>query len=328
MLTNYYPISDLNLTDADVLLVALYNYAAYTQPVVDPLFESTRNVSGLHYGFGNNSQVYLANEPVSILAIHQQYQFCYSSNFSTSCSPLSSMWQSEPAPYRAETQNYPGFSLQQRFTAGWIWASAASNEYWDTLLGQGPTALVAQGYAFVAQGSGIASASLPDNQWQIEGQHLHNVSLAGLQRTLVTRVAPPIFELRPGQSSLPFLNLINNPRQLLLCSSQKVRNAAYSSFSVLSLSMIVAFGGLIILLDFCIADIVFYVRSRRRKHRTEGVAWVDLKRRDWHSSQALQLHRMAMEGRGIGPWKSEGRLVPVLENNHKTYAFEEMEMEL
>ena len=41
--------------------------------------------------------------------------------------------------------------------------------------------------------------------WQIEAQHLHNISLASLQLWLDENAVPPTFEFRPGESSLEFL---------------------------------------------------------------------------------------------------------------------------
>jgi hypothetical protein len=305
----------------------LYNYAAYTQPFLDPLFRATRNVSGALFGYSNTTIFYRANQPVSILAMSQQYQFCHSSNFSSSCLPLRSNQHTAPNYYHPEKNNYTAFNQRQRSTAGIIWESIGNGGIPNTLTAQGQSALVAQTYSFGGSRTNLLSAGLPDSQWQIEAQHLHNMSLAALQLWLVENAAPRIFEFRPGESSVQFLEEVTRPEDVSICKSQKVRNDAYSSFSVLGLSIILAVGSFIILLNLLLADMVFFVRSRLTRFRKSGATWVDTKQIDWYSTQALQLHRMAMQGKGVGVWEGEASLVPVLQKKHKKFRMNSWELE-
>jgi hypothetical protein len=53
---------------------------------------------------------------------------------------------------------------------------------------------------------------------------------------------------------------------------------------------------------------------------------VDTRRIDWYNSQALQLHRVAMEGKGIGGWEGEDSLVPILQKKCKKFGMESREL--
>lgn len=315
--SDFSPIAPLNRSDADVVLLALYNYAMYSQPVTDPWFQGIVNVSNRALGISNAGQSYLSNDNVTFLGTTTQYQFCYSSDFAQSCTPLRGFYQNNPYYFNSSYHNFTGFNLNQRATAGLLTDAISLAHYSNTVISQGATILNAYQYVWQASGFTRLSSGLPSMQWKTEAFNFHNITLAGLQRVVLERPAPQIFDVRPGVSSLPFIDLQTLPADARLCGAQKIRNPSYTSFSVLGLSLIIGIGGLIIAINFVISDIVFFVR--RRFNRSQ------YKRIDWITGETLHLQRMVLESHGVGPWKGGEAVVPVVNNFDKRYSLMEPE---
>jgi hypothetical protein len=51
------------------------------------------------------------------------------------------------------------------------------------------------------------SAGLRDNQWQLEAQNLHNLTIADLQRMVLEFASPPALALQNDKTSVDYLNL-------------------------------------------------------------------------------------------------------------------------
>jgi hypothetical protein len=323
---DFQPVATLNVSDADVTILALNNYATYTGKVTDPLFEATTNVSNQILGLADTGESYVPNHVTTFLAAAVRHQFCHSKDFSSSCTPLRGVYQSDPDYYQPDYHNYSAFTLPQRLTVGALYETIPIASFLETMLCQGQFILSAHRYLSYGSAFHRLSVAIPSNQWQIEAQNLHNISLAGMQRLLVEHASPPVFEVRPGESSLQFLTQAIQSEGLQICASQKVRSTAYTSFSALGLSIILSIGSVIIFLNFCIVDVVFFVCIQIQRWRAKSTSWVDLNRLDWTNSQFLQLQSVVLEAQGVGPWKRGGQTIPVVERSESEFRIEDMKV--
>jgi hypothetical protein len=162
--------------------------------------------------------------------------------------------------------------------------------------------LLAQDWVFTTTSTG--SGPLPSNQWQIESYNLHNLSLAVFQHRLNQYAAPETFQLSSTLNAADHLDVPQTPEEKDMCKRQRVVTSAYVSVSVLGMAIILGIGTLLILLDQVLEKLWFgYFNSQSR------VA----KQALWTQTSTLQLHRQAVEARGIGPWDRKNLDIPVLE---------------
>jgi hypothetical protein len=265
-MTDWLPMQPLLRSNADVSLVSLISSAVYTEPVEDPWFQAT-NISSYQ-----NASAYSANSYMTFLAAASQYQFCSSPDFTTSCGPLRGLEQSPPTLFNGSSNpDFAGFTPFQKATAQRIYRAVESNS------GLSPDSSVLDATNYLWNpGVGVAMSSpLSPTQWKTEAFNLHNLTLAGLQRFLVSYPAPPVFDVRPGVSSAQFLQLATEPADLQLCAAQKVHNTAYTSFSVVGLGLVFGFGGVIIIANLVVADAVFAVRRYLKLPEGKSLDWVN-----------------------------------------------------
>lgn len=148
------------------------------------------------------------------------------------------------------------------------------------------------------------SASLPPSHWQKEVTNWMNTSLSALQSATRNFARPAQFDVGPGIPSLKYIVEPDNPDLQLLCRKIKFHSEAHTSFSVLWLLLVLGISLFIMALNLLLPALVsaFQKRSGRGLH----------KRLEWIETSALQLQRMAAEGRGIGPWNGRENDVPTL----------------
>lgn len=281
--SGFSPVPDFRRNDSDVTLTVLYNAAVYFGKVKDPWFKA-ENLS-------TSTPVWLPSRYMSVLGCSQQYQFCNQKR----CSPLTGLYEVGPEP-----SEDLGLNKNQIATRKLLWKAAWGTQLGFLFLLMGNEALIAEDYLW---GTTMWSSPLPDNQWQIEVQNLHNVSLALLQQRVVEYASPPNIEIRPGLNSLEHVIRPNNTADLDLCSRVKIRTTNYSSFSVLGLSIIMFVGTIIITTNIFLAMVISWIQKRTGFGLYNRLEWIE--------SGALQLQRMASEGRGIGPWRGYEDSVPV-----------------
>jgi len=82
-----------------------------------------------------------------------------------------------------------------------------------------------------------------------------------------------------------------------------VHVATYSSFNLFGIIIILFFSAVIILLDFHLPSLV---HKMQRSSPRGSVA-----HQAWEEDEILQIQRLALEGRGVGPWKQMNGSVPV-----------------
>ena len=137
---------------------------------------------------------------------------------------------------------------------------------------------------------------------------MNNISLAVLQYIPVAFASLPATQITPNSTSEQYIIAANTSEEEDLCQRQRIRSSTYYSFSVISLAIIIIGGSLIIFL--CSVTPVI-VRSWTRSGKC---SWIQ----EWALNNILQLHRIALEGHGLGPWDADGE-VPILTGNTKRF---------
>ncbi|KAF2470853.1 uncharacterized protein BDR25DRAFT_224685 [Lindgomyces ingoldianus] len=295
--SDFEPIPDFQVPDADVTLIQLFRKVRYTDRVEDPLFNATNLSSSF-------KQYFVPSNDLAVLGCTEQYQFC---NIGTKkCTQLTGLYEAKHAINNGDLALTPRQDAVYKvmWKAAWTMALQWSTEIYGNNL------LLARDWQFTTKSS--TSSPLPPNQWQLESWNLHNLSLAVFQRRVNEFAAPEDFEIRPGLSSLKMINQpTDNMREI--CSQQKVRSSEHHAVSVLGMAIILVVGSVLILLDWVIVQQVFWFRSLTTHHRFA-------KKNDWINSGTLQLHRHTLESRGIGPWNIKDWEFPVLSKRFEKFA--------
>jgi Na+-transporting methylmalonyl-CoA/oxaloacetate decarboxylase gamma subunit len=97
---------------------------------------------------------------------------------------------------------------------------------------------------------------------------------------------------------------------LELCQRQRVLSAKHYSVSVLGMAIILSIGSLLIMIDQSMEALWF---------RYFNAAGRLAKRAEWTQTGTLQLHRQALEARGVGNWDRKNRDFPVIERKGETF---------
>ena len=144
------------------------------------------------------------------------------------------------------------------------------------------------------------SISLPSDQWKDEVYQLNSIMLAYIQALIVNYVTGPSFPEYKKYIVTP-----STPQEQEFCDNQMVTNNNYFCFSTLGVAIILAVGGLIILLNLVLEPLIRLLRNLRRDDY--GL----YKQLEWDMTATLQLQRLVYEGQGSGTWRGEPDVVPV-----------------
>jgi hypothetical protein len=303
--SDFIPISDFQVDNADVTLIAIFNKARYSEIVEDELFSAHNESSSWGPGF------FTATDDLSVLGCTEQYQVCNIRN--TRCTPVTGLYGIKHA---LDSENGDlDLSPKQKAIFELLWMPARSMSLQWSFKVLGTELLLAKDWLWAT--ISVGSSALPPNHWQVEAENLHNVSLATLQRRVTEFASPNEFEIRPGLNSLAQVREPSDPALRDLCTALKLRSSEHISVSVLGMAIILGVGSLLILLDFVLIQQLFWVnilwwrnRSPRRQKRKE----------DWQATGTLQLQRSALEARGIEPWEDDENETPILVDRNKKFA--------
>jgi len=198
-----------------------------------------------------------------------------------------------------------GLNDVQQVTAAMLLEAAQESSVWNVVDQLGDRALVASSYISLQEY--FWSPALPDNQWQIEVGNWFGVGLAQIQRIMITNFRPPTEQILLKYWK-PFPN--NATKEQIFCASQKVRNANYTSFSIIGLALNFGLGGFILLAGHGLPKLIPYLQSRRAR-RSGGRS---IASDQWIMNSAIQQQRMVFQLHGKGYWVDEEKLVPTTIN--------------
>lgn len=253
------PITELELSDADLNLLYLGFTGTYINPVDDPWFAA-------HQPYHLNTSVpflqttYARDRPISTLACTEQHQVCTIDQ----CTPLL------------------GYSQVQESVATNIALTPSQNVTFDRVMNAAAEAVIetiVDTLAYVTSPvlaldkrmseSHTISLPLPNDQWKTEIAYWQSISLAQLQRTIVEYgtgqiAAQPQYLLPPSTNSGKWL-----------CQNLMIRSTVYGSFSVLALSLILWIGLAVILLSLTTEQVAAWLWRRLGRGDGAGEIWRD-----------------------------------------------------
>ncbi|CZR65839.1 uncharacterized protein PAC_15739 [Phialocephala subalpina] len=145
------------------------------------------------------------------------------------------------------------------------------------------------------------SSTIPSDKWILEATNWFAIGMNLIQRYVSEVATGP-----PGQLGKYTANAAANETGVQWhCQNFIMRDNAYTSFSVLAMSLILGFGGLVICSSLYLETIVGWIRKRSKSKR--GL----YRRMYWRLNSALQLQRMAFEEAGLGTWERCDEDIPV-----------------
>ena len=263
----------------------------YTYPVEDTWFKATTKVD-VGLGVGN---LYFPDQPMTAIGCKEEFQFC---NGEDRCSPMASS--------NAFWTGVPNVGYNKLQIATWELVKSSLSFMRLTLILQFLKNELLLANQLTYGGLSLSSGLQPDH-WRNEMANIYNVSLAGMQAHLVLHAAPGNSEIKPGVKLHDFIIPETSPEHLKLCENQKFRSAEYSSISLLGLLIVILSCFTIIGLNIIVPHVVKFLQGVWHE---KGAA----SKRAWIEDDVLQLQRIALEARGLGPWKGKIQAVPVLDS--------------
>lgn len=281
-----------------ISLVFLANRAFYDDIVLDPWFDATSALESWVIGSDNSTieeTLYLSSNPGAVLACTEQIQVCNpAEGLGTTCTDMNTWYrwggflnyyEGNVVPQLVEI----GLNRIQQITTMVLMDAAMSGSVWNVVGQLGDKALVASN--FLTKQETFWSPTLASNQWQIEVTNWFSIGLAQLQRYFVSTYRVPSEDiLRDYWSSFPE----NATSERLFCASQKVQNLAFTTFSVLGLSLNFGIGGLLLICGYGIPIFVPWWQTRRAENGGKR----SYANEHWLMDQALELSRALRKSRG------------------------------
>lgn len=278
-------IPQLNRTDADVSLYFLESMTRFIEPVDDPWFLSQDLFQG-------DAPYFVRNFPVAVVGCTEQHQTC---NIPTgACTTLTGAVVGAVSP----NDTVLGIKFGSRQHSVWRRMTAMQSTLVRLVPNLGGSTLLAQQYVWQT-----VSARVPDNQWMLEFGNWFGISMTLIQRQIVEYITGP-FDPQYNKYITP-----PSKTDRWMCTNQIVQRDDYASFSVLGIAIILSFGGLIILANLMLDNIVTLFQTSSGTTRNTPL--------EWKFTSTLQLQRMAYEGRGLGTWSIITATVPVTEKEEK-----------
>ncbi|KAF2014548.1 hypothetical protein BU24DRAFT_482050 [Aaosphaeria arxii CBS 175.79] len=291
---SFEPIPELIRNDADVALLFLTAQGiGFSTRVTDPWFSASEewlvSRTNNNVGAASKKALYLTDEPASTLGCAQQVQFCNPNR------PENERCETLEGMSREREHSKDLWNEKQLEAIAWA-ESVCPQEFvhTDNLVASiGTSVLLAR----TGLGGGIAGP-IPDNQWQLEIEHLIASSLASLQGTFVESANGPRTEELKRFQVLPETAIAKS-----MCKNQKIRSSLYSSFSALPLIILLIIGTSLIVVDIGLEPALNAWQEFRAKSLThQSVSRSTHSRLEWRAMSFLQLQRMAHQGIGSGTW--------------------------
>ncbi|KAF2192069.1 hypothetical protein K469DRAFT_555931 [Zopfia rhizophila CBS 207.26] len=282
--TRFLPRAEFNVSDGDLkIMFMMTNAMRFSEPCNDPWFSAHRAyVDPLVH----NKTLYLSDNLASPMGCVEQYQFCNPKN--DACTQLAPI-----LPAIGSAKSDLSLTPLQAATVDVLFNAIY-------MLNTDISIPSFHGSSFLAQQSIIQTLQLPlpDNQWQLELQDMHNTVLSMLQRDIV--------DYARGPGSMAAQKFITMPKEgpaRELCTLIRARaDGRFSNINTYGLALTLILGGLIILTNLFVVDILAIIYNKRGRYPSRHNAWV--------TDGILQLQRRVFELQYQGIWKGEKDAVP------------------
>ena len=146
-------------------------------------------------------------------------------------------------------------------------------------------------------------APIPDNQWMLEFENYFKILIASNQLHALTFAggppsAPYEAHWAPATGNYTWM-----------CGNQIIVRRDYASFSLLGVILIIAIGGVIMLINLSLETIITCVRRAESDFL-----------REWRLTSTFQLQKLASDGLNNGNWKQADDGIPVTDRREKLRA--------
>jgi hypothetical protein len=169
----------------------------------------------------------------------------------------------------------------------------------------------------------LQTDNITSDGWQIEMEYVFQASLASLQGATVELASGNMqWEYLPEGAQQSVCTPSNpNSACRTVCQNQKVKSPRHYSFSIVGISIILCFGGLLIVIGYWIETITrtsetwwnALLRRNRRHNPLGNTSAQTYARAEWMATATLQLQRLAHEALGKTTWSKTSEAVPVTE---------------
>ena len=146
-------------------------------------------------------------------------------------------------------------------------------------------------------------APIPDNQWMLEFENYFKILIASNQLHALTFAGGPPsgpYEAHWAPATEEYQ---------WMCGNQIIVRKDYASFSLLGVILIIAIGGVIILINLSLESIVTCVTRAESDFM-----------REWRLMSIFQLQKLAFDGLNNGNWKQADDGIPVTDKWEKLRA--------
>jgi hypothetical protein len=284
---------------ADITVITITNAVTYTSSFNDTLFGTE----------GCEPNVGCSGRTFSALACTQQYEFCNPVN--GLCTRKGGWWDIgyvDQEDLRFRLWNDDGLTPIQHATIYNIQRASNFSQLPYLLNGLQTDALYASRQ--LRRPNSRLSGPLADNQTVQEYKYWFSMSLAALQKSFVQLALTPATDDVKVQ--------VQNSSLVDLCQRQRVRNADYTSISVLGLAIILAVGGVITIISLLLPSLTAEIQRRfdfnpylRNEWKANEIFHMQSKLALCFNNQKLTcVAGSAFEARGIGTWSRKESFIP------------------
>jgi hypothetical protein len=251
----------------------------YTNKVSDPIFGASEVNNSV--SIPGPVTVWTPDQNISALGCIEQFQACQNN----SCTEPASFYQM----IHPQSLEKLHLNENQRVTLNHLTDIEYGSRlnWFDYLIGDEFLLAKEKLYFY---GNFAFSSSLPDNQWELEVENFHNITLAILQMGVLAYVVPDNTKISPTATMNQYRVSPDTPEGKNLCKSQKIRSTKYTSFSFFGIVMIIISSFLIITLSSLIC----------KRYRGE-----------WNQYDVLELVSEVFNHQEMVDWMGEERNVPV-----------------
>ncbi|KAI0977246.1 hypothetical protein F4678DRAFT_477341 [Xylaria arbuscula] len=314
---SFYPDPDLQRPDADIYIYFLSGNGVVTSaPVDDPWYRSNvpSTINSVYDQLANGTfqlqETFRPAEAASPLGCALQLQICKGpSALSSTCGSLTSYNDALAGAFTSFGVDWEVYqnavTLEQIVEASasdeeasrYLWLAMIINNY-PNVLGEAAGVLGFQSLASRRSLLNGLQGPLPNDQWKLDISNWWNISLAGLQASMVDTANgitdPALVRLKTNAT---------NPGQEAMCQNQKILSTLYTSVSLFGLYFTYIVGTLIIVTSFVLDPILSFAQKRWKNREYENL--------EWACNETLQLQRLAYEESGQGDWSKCMDSIPV-----------------
>jgi hypothetical protein len=243
--SDFEPIAELAQEAADLTLLFLSFTGTYMGQVDDPWF-SAHQPGSFASGLPFLQTRYSRDTAISTLGCTEQHEFCTHDNICTGLGGYDQVQNSKVfinalSPYQNAT-----FDRMLRAV------SFSSLPHVVENLALTTTPMLASNETLSGGSGAFVSKPLPETQWQREITFWHSISMAQLQQTIVEWATG---QIAPQPQEFPYLVQPIEAQDIWFCNNVMVPSNVYSSFSLVSVIVIVVIGTMIIIASFTINSI-------------------------------------------------------------------------